>query len=808
MIWDVISSVRVGENGYAFVTDETGKLVSHPDMSLVLRGSDLAAMPQVAAALAGRGEGAPVQVTGLDGEKVLSTHVRVPRLGWIVFVELPMREVLKPVVVSAMQTLALLALGVLVAVLLGAMLASRLVVPLKQLQAGAERLGEGDLGQRIAVTSRDEIGTLAVRFNDMAARIQDAQETLEAKVEARTVALRRSLEDLRAAQDRLVQTEKLASLGQLTAGIAHEIKNPLNFVNNFAELSAGLVDELRTAVDAAGEALPAARREEIGEVADLLKGNLGRILQHGKRADSIVRNMLLHSRGGAGEARAMDVNAVVEEAVNLAYHGARAERPGFNVTINRKFDSEAGEAVIYPQEFTRVLLNLVGNAFQATEKRAAEDPAVSPEVTVTTRARGDRVRVKVRDNGVGIPADIRARIFEPFFTTKPAGQGTGLGLSISHDIVAKQHGGKIEVFSEPGRFTEFVVTIPREPPRSTPPHDRADPRRRRRGRHRAPVPPAVPPGPPGRPLRHGLRLLRPRRHRLPRRRDGRADHPSPVRHQHAGHERARPARAREGRTPRPARHHDHGLWRRADARARRGGRSDRPRAQADRLRAPPAPDRPPPRRRSAGLIGPAKILVVDDEPDVEVLVQQRFRRAIRDGEVSFLFAEDGVSALDVLERDGPVDLVVTDINMPRMDGLTLLGRLQDREEKVCTVIVSAYGDMGNIRSAMNRGAFDFLIKPIDFADLEATLAKTMHHVREARQAKERVLAAERAQAALSRYFSPNLAAELAAAGGVEALAGGRRDLTVMFTTSRASPRWSRRSTPKSCRACSTSISAE
>ncbi|MHB2167599.1 sensor histidine kinase [Alsobacter sp. R-9] len=467
LIWDVVSSVRVGENGYAFVTDETGKLVSHPDMSLVLRGSDLAAMPQVAAALAGNGDGAPVQVDGLDGEKVLSTHVRVPRLGWIVFIELPMREVLKPVVVSAMQTLGLLALGLLVAVVLGAMLASRLVVPLKQLQAGAERLGEGDLTQRIAITSRDEIGTLAVRFNDMAGRIQDAQETLEAKVEARTDALRRSLEDLRAAQDRLVQTEKLASLGQLTAGIAHEIKNPLNFVNNFAELSTGLVDELRSAVDAAGDAIPASRREEIDEVADLLKGNLGRIVQHGKRADSIVRNMLLHSRGGAGEARAIDLNTVVEEAVNLAYHGARAERPGFNVTIHRHFDPQAGEVVIYPQEFTRVLLNLVGNAFQATEKRAADDPSTPPEVTITTRSRGDRVRIKIRDNGVGIPPDIRARIFEPFFTTKPAGQGTGLGLSISHDIVAKQHGGKIDVFSEPGHFTEFIVTIPRQPPKES-----------------------------------------------------------------------------------------------------------------------------------------------------------------------------------------------------------------------------------------------------------------------------------------------------------------------------------------------------
>lgn len=177
---------------------------------------------------------------------------------------------------------------------------------------------------------------------------------------------------------------------------------------------------------------------------------------------------------------------------------------------------------------------------------------------------------------------------------------------------------------------------------------------------------------------------------------------------------------------------------------------------------------------------PARILVVDDEPDVEELVRQRFRRAIRDGSFSFLFAGDGVSALDTLDREGPVDLVVTDINMPRMDGLTLLGRIQELNDKPSTVIVSAYGDMGNIRSAMNRGAFDFLVKPIDFTDFETTITRTLSHVQDTRFARERLLAAERAQAALSRYFSPNVAAELASSGE-SALAGARRDLTVMFT---------------------------
>jgi signal transduction histidine kinase len=410
----------------------------------------------------------PTRVTGLDGRMVLSSHAVVPRLGWIVFVELPVREVLAPVFTSLYQTLALLALGILLAIVLGALLASRLLVPIKLLQAGAQRLGEGDLSQRIPVTSGDEIGTLARRFNDMAGKIQEAQETLEAKVDARTQQLTKSLEDLRAAQDRLVQTEKLASLGQLTAGIAHEIKNPLNFVNNFAELSSELVEELNATLEPSADALPEEVRRDVADITGLLKDNLGRVVQHGKRADSIVRNMLLHARHGVEERREVDLNALVDEALNLAYHGARAEKAGFNITLKRDYDPAAGKVSLFPQEFTRVLLNLIGNGFHAASKRLAReqepggDATFEPTLTVTTRSRGERVRIKIRDNGTGIPDDIRARIFEPFFTTKPAGEGTGLGLSISHDIIAKQHGGKIDVMSKPGEFTEFFITRSRQ----------------------------------------------------------------------------------------------------------------------------------------------------------------------------------------------------------------------------------------------------------------------------------------------------------------------------------------------------------
>ena len=280
-------------------------------------------------------------------------------------------------------------------------------------------------------------------------------------VEARTRELAKSLEDLRTAQDRLVQTEKLASLGQLTAGIAHEIKNPLNFVNNFSAVSVELIDELREALG--GTHLDNKLRAEITEIADTLQGNLDKVVQHGKRADAIVKNMLLHSRQGSGEHRPVDINALVEESLNLAYHGARAEKQGFNITLERSFDPAAGEVDLFPQEITRVLLNLISNGFYAATKRKAEanGGGYEPTLAAATKSLGDSVEIRIRDNGTGIPPEVKEKLFNPFFTTKPAGEGTGLGLSISHDIIVKQHGGSIEVDTQPGEFTEFRIVLPR-----------------------------------------------------------------------------------------------------------------------------------------------------------------------------------------------------------------------------------------------------------------------------------------------------------------------------------------------------------
>ena len=277
----------------------------------------------------------------------------------------------------------------------------------------------------------------------------------------RTTDLGKSLENLRTTQDRLVQTQKLASLGQLTAGIAHEIKNPLNFVNNFSAVSVELIDELRQAL--AGANLDNKLRAEISGIADMLQGNLDKVVQHGKRADAIVKNMLLHSREGSGEHRRVDINALVEESLNLAYHGARAEKQGFAITLKRSFDPTVGEVDVFPQDITRVLLNLISNGFYAAAERKAQADADSykPTLAASTKSLGDRVEIRIRDNGTGIPPDVKEKMFNPFFTTKPAGEGTGLGLSISHDIIVKQHGGSIEVETQPGAFTEIRVVLPR-----------------------------------------------------------------------------------------------------------------------------------------------------------------------------------------------------------------------------------------------------------------------------------------------------------------------------------------------------------
>ena len=291
----------------------------------------------------------------------------------------------------------------------------------------------------------------------------------EAEIRAARDTAERALRELQAAQASLLHAQKMAALGQLTAGIAHEIKNPLNFVNNFAGLSVDLLDELKEAATPAIEALDEETRAEIDETIGMLTGNLEKISEHGRRADGIVKSMLAHSRGGSGDRQAVDINSLVDESLNLAYHGARAQDRNFNITLERDLDHGIAPIELVPQDVTRVFLNLFGNGFYAADKRRREtaDAEFRPAVKVTTRDLGSAVEVKVRDNGGGIPPEIRDKLFQPFFTTKPTGEGTGLGLSISYDIITQQHGGTIALDSRVGEFAQFTIRLPRSQPQAT-----------------------------------------------------------------------------------------------------------------------------------------------------------------------------------------------------------------------------------------------------------------------------------------------------------------------------------------------------
>jgi len=292
----------------------------------------------------------------------------------------------------------------------------------------------------------------------------DVTERKRAEAEIRTArdAAEKALQELQAAQASLVHAQKMAALGQLTAGIAHEIKNPLNFVNNFAGLSIELLDELKTAAGPGIAMLDASTRGEIDETVDMLTSNLDKIAEHGRRADGIVTSMLQHSRGGSGDWQSVDLNALLEEALNLAYHGARAQDQSFNITIERDFDRSLVPIEVVPQDLTRVFLNLILNGFYAATNRGrAAAEGFLPVLKATTRELGNEVEIRVRDNGTGIAPEYRDKLFQPFFTTKPTGEGTGLGLSISWDIVTTQHGGTITVDSVVGEFTEFTVRLPR-----------------------------------------------------------------------------------------------------------------------------------------------------------------------------------------------------------------------------------------------------------------------------------------------------------------------------------------------------------
>jgi two-component system, NtrC family, sensor kinase len=289
--------------------------------------------------------------------------------------------------------------------------------------------------------------------------LEETIEELEQKrkaIEETNSALQASLDELKSAQTQLIQSEKMASLGELTAGIAHEIQNPLNFVNNFSEVSRELLDEMKTEMDLGNTA-------DAKEIAEDVMQNLQKILHHGRRADGIVKGMLQHSRTSSGQKEITDINVLADEYLRLAYHGLRAKDKSFNAKFETNFDTSIEKLNIVPQDIGRVILNLINNAFYAvSQKRAAYAEAekhFEPTVVLTTKKEDDLVIIKVKDNGNGIPQTVLEKIFQPFFTTKPTGQGTGLGLSLSYDIV-KAHGGVLKVETKEGKGSDFIISLP------------------------------------------------------------------------------------------------------------------------------------------------------------------------------------------------------------------------------------------------------------------------------------------------------------------------------------------------------------
>jgi len=362
-------------------------------------------------------------------------------------------------------TILIFALSTVVAVGVAIVTSGQLTRGLHRLKAGAASIGIGNLGERIDLKGDDELADLAKAFNEMTGRLQQARDQLtlaNAQEKQKSDELTKALDQLRKAQDQLVVQQKLASLGSLTAGIAHEIKNPLNFVTNFAEVSVGLVDDIRSSIQEQAECLRPKDREYIEEVLQDLQQNVTKIREHGRRADGIVRNMLMHSRGQAGVRQPTNINSLVAEYVKLAYHGMRAQDSNFNVAIHESFDTSIEPVSVVAHDLSRVFLNIANNAcYAAYEKKKRSGDGFAPAISASTNNLGDRVEIRIRDNGDGISDALRTRIFEPFFTTKPTGAGTGLGLSMSYDIVVQQHKGELRVESEPGQYAEFVITIPK-----------------------------------------------------------------------------------------------------------------------------------------------------------------------------------------------------------------------------------------------------------------------------------------------------------------------------------------------------------
>jgi signal transduction histidine kinase len=467
---------------YVLITDSTGDIVVHTfvpsvpaEVQRVVREDQQAHTQRVL-----------VSETAMD----VSSPILGGRAG-VVHVGMNRNAITARIWESVWDILAILAVVFAINVALAFVVMRRISLPLLALADHAGTLAVQGLAstpptqrqvESIAEKSNDEVGQLARSYLHMQktlhdylaqidkshAELEEHSRTLERKVVDRTREitgknneLQTAMENLRAAQQQIVMQEKLASLGGMTAGIAHEIKNPLNFVNNFAELSLDLIRELRDEITNAAERFDPKTAGSIEDLIRDLEENIRKINTHGKRADSIVKNMLLHSRGAPGECRPTDINALLDEHVGLAYHAFRAQDPTFNITIDKDYDSSIGMIDVVPQDMSRVFLNILNNGcYAAYEKQRDLGGSFSPAVRIQSKNLGTFCEIRIRDNGKGIPRPILSKVFDPFFTTKPAGEGTGLGLSLSYETVVRDHKGELHVETEEGCYAEFIIRLP------------------------------------------------------------------------------------------------------------------------------------------------------------------------------------------------------------------------------------------------------------------------------------------------------------------------------------------------------------
>ncbi|TRZ76614.1 MAG: HAMP domain-containing protein, partial [Bacteroidetes bacterium] len=486
----IVNEIKVYQTGYGYMISRIGTVVTHKRKEEIMNESifslaDNKHLPELRdiGRRMIRGEKGFAEIpykNYVTGKESWISYAAVPANGWSVAIVFPVDEFMADAN-KLYVNLTELTVGGLFVIFIVIFLISRSITgSLRRLTIAAEKFAEGDFNVAIPpIRSRDEIGrlnnsfiymqeTLAKTIHDLQKtsdelrvsheQLEEYSRTLEQKVDERTSELKAKHQELdtafnrlKAAQAQLVQSEKMASLGQLTAGIAHEIKNPLNFINNFSELSVELVREIIEDIDKYTASLSEKDAGYLRGILQDIEGNVRKIHDHGKRADSIIRGMLLHSRGKSGEPMPTDINALLAEYVNLGYHGMRATDSSFNIKIESDYDEKLKQVDVIPQDLSRVFLNMINNScFSTHQKKKEFKDAYFPVLKVSTKDLGEKVEIRIWDNGKGMPKAVQEKVFNPFFTTKPAGSGTGLGLSISFDIIVQEHRGQITVDSKEG----------------------------------------------------------------------------------------------------------------------------------------------------------------------------------------------------------------------------------------------------------------------------------------------------------------------------------------------------------------------